>query len=195
VDDDTLDAGSFAAWAAAMQAAIRGAADADVPCGTCTACCRSAQFVHIAPDESDTLALIPRTLLFPAPGRPRGHVLMGYDERGHCPMLRDGGCSIYPHRPRTCRSYDCRVFPAAGLDADEDDKPEIAARARRWRFTYPTPADRIHADAVLAAAAHVRERDRGTGRPSSATRTAAAAVEIHDRFLPGGRGDAPAAGG
>ena len=35
---------------------------------------------------------------------------------GHCPMLVDGRCSIYEHRPRTCRTYDCRVFPAAGLE-------------------------------------------------------------------------------
>jgi Fe-S-cluster containining protein len=34
-------------------------------------------------------------------------------------MLIDNRCSIYPHRPRTCGTYDCRVFPAAGLDNDE----------------------------------------------------------------------------
>ena len=29
----------------------------------------------------------------------------------------NGGCSIYPHRPETCRTYDCRVFTAAGMNA------------------------------------------------------------------------------
>ena len=60
-----------------------------MPCGTCTACCTSSQFVHIGPDEVDTLAHIPAELLFPAPRMPKGHVLLGYDERGHCPMLID----------------------------------------------------------------------------------------------------------
>ena len=132
--DDALDAGDFGSWLLEIEGALRGERAADVPCGTCTACCTSSQFVHIGPEETDTLAHIPRQLLFPAPRMPRGHVLLGYDERGHCPMLVDGRCSIYEHRPRTCRTYDCRVFPAAGIDADED-KPLIVRQARRWRFS------------------------------------------------------------
>src|ERR671913_1128381 len=124
-----------------MRAALEGTADADVPCGTCTACCTASQFVHIAPDERDTLAHIPKALLFPAPRLPAGHVLMGYDERGHCPMLRDGACTIYAHRPRTCRTYDCRVFPAAGL-APARVQVEIARRSARWRFDEPGVEDR-----------------------------------------------------
>ena len=48
---------------------------------------------------------------------------MGFDERGRCPMLTDAGCSIYAHRPRTCRTFDCRVFTAAGLSPES---PAIA---------------------------------------------------------------------
>src|SRR5262245_45885670 len=116
---DDLDGGDFSSWLATTQRAIRGDIDADVPCDGCTACCRSSQFVHIAPDETDTLAHIPPALLFPAPQMTRGHVVLGYDERGHCPMLADDGCSIYEHRPRTCRTYDCRVFAAAGVELDD----------------------------------------------------------------------------
>ena len=65
--------------------------------------------------ETDTLALIPPELLFPVPGLPSGHVLMGYAERGGCPMLIEGKCSIYAARPRIFRTYECRVFPAAGI--------------------------------------------------------------------------------
>ncbi len=147
--EDELPAGAFSTWLTDMRAALRGERDADVPCGTCTACCTSSQFVHIAPDETDTLAHIPAALVFPAPRLPKGHVLLGFDERGHCPMLIDGRCSIYEHRPRTCRTYDCRVFPAAGLEADQ---PAIAARARQWRFSFPAAADRADCDAVRAAA-------------------------------------------
>ena len=36
-------------------------------------------------------------------------------------MLVDGRCSIYEHRPRTCRTYDCRIFTATGLDVGAND--------------------------------------------------------------------------
>src|SRR3954468_21156823 len=135
-DPTPLAAGNFVAWLAEVQAAIAGDAAADVPCGDCTACCTSSQFVHIGPEEADTLTHIPAELLFPAPRMPRGHVLMGYDERGHCPMLIDGKCSIYEHRPRTCRTYDCRVFAASGIEPDDDDKVLIRERVRRWQFSF-----------------------------------------------------------
>ena len=168
-DPDELAAGDFSAWLAEVDAAISGATPADVPCGACTACCTSSQFVHVAPDETETLAHIPAELLFPAPRLPKGHVLMGYDEHGCCPMLGDAGCSIYEHRPRTCRTYDCRVFPATGL-APEEDKVLIARQAVRWRFSYPTDGDRTAHEAV-AAAARIDDSDA-----TSATQRAVRAI-------------------
>lgn len=175
--DGDLPAGDFATWLSAMQAALHGDADATVPCGTCTACCTSSQFVPIGPDETDTLAHIPSELLFPAPRLAKGHYLLGYDEHGHCPMLSDGRCSIYEHRPRTCRTYDCRIFAATGLDVDADDptKDPIAQRVKRWRFTYPTNDDRRRQDAV-----HVAVR---TVRATSVTQLAVSAVERYQEFL------------
>jgi uncharacterized protein len=175
-DDTPLSAGPFGAWLDDMRAAIAGARDADVPCGGCTACCRSSQFVHIGPDETDALAHIPRQLLFPAPRMPKGHVLMGYDERGRCPMLTDDGCSIYEHRPRTCRTYDCRVFAAAGIAADAD-KPAIAQRAARWVFDHPSDADRSRHEAVRTAAVELRSGTRGSTGPVTQTQLAVMAVE------------------
>lgn len=148
--DAALDAGAFLDWLADTQSAIRGEHDAVVPCGECTACCTSAQFVHIGPDETDALAHIPARVLFPAPGFPPGHVLMGYDDRGHCPMFVDGACAVYDHRPRTCRTYDCRVFVAAGVVPDQ---PAIAQRVEQWQFRYPTAKDRAAREHVVAAAA------------------------------------------
>jgi uncharacterized protein len=121
------------------------AAEADVPCGACTACCTSSQFVHIDPDENDTIAHVPAELRFRAPGLPKGHFVLGYDEHGRCPMLVDGDCSIYEHRPRTCRSYDCRVFAVTGV---EPDQPAIAERVADWEFEID---DRARWDAVRAA--------------------------------------------
>jgi Fe-S-cluster containining protein len=150
--DDHQSAGPFGEWLDRMRLVLRDEGDSDVPCGTCAACCSSSQFIHIAPDETDALAHIPSELLFPAPRMPAGHVLMGYDEHGRCPMLIDGACSVYAHRPRTCRVYDCRVFPATGLEPDEPDKHAIAVQVRRWRFEYPTDRDRAtHEELVRAA--------------------------------------------
>jgi uncharacterized protein len=145
----SLPAGEFSVWLRGMQAALRGEADSDVPCGACTACCTSSQFVHIEPDESDTLEQIPPALLFPAPGQPPGHVLLGYDQDGNCPMFVDGGCSIYAHRPRTCRVYDCRLFAAIGRI--NEHTPLIAERIRAWEFSYADEASRAAHDAVRAA--------------------------------------------
>ena len=174
-----LPAGDFSSWLNAMRAALRDEAPADVPCDGCTACCTSSQFVPIGPDETDTLAHIPAELLFPAPRLPKGHYVLGYDERGHCPMLVDGRCSIYQHRPRTCRTYDCRVFAATGLevDAEADTKADIAARARRWRFSFPTDEDRRHHAAVQAAVRSVHA--------PSITELAVQAIESHEEFLSG----------
>lgn len=183
---EQLPAGDFSSWIVEVRGALRGRNGTDVPCGTCTACCTSSQFVHIEPDEAETLAHIPDALLFPAPGLPRGHVLLGYDERGHCPLLVEGRCSIYAHRPRTCRTYDCRVFPAAGVTVEEHDKARIAERAARWEFSYPTSTDRVEHDAVRRAAAFLREHAEALPDgvvPTTATRLAVLAVEVHDLFL------------
>jgi len=153
-----LDAGAFSVWLSDTQAALRGERGADVPCDGCTACCTSSMFIHIEPDERDTLAHIPKHLLFPAPRRPHGHVVLGHDERGHCPMLVDNRCSIYEHRPRTCRTYDCRVFAATGLDAADGDprKSAIADRVERWRFEHRTEDDRSAHAAVWEAVVEIR---------------------------------------
>ena len=178
-EPDALPAGSFSEWRREMLAALAGAATAEVPCGACTACCRSSMFVHIGPDEVETLRRVPLALLFPAPGRPAGHMVLGYDEHGRCPMLLDDRCSIYDHRPRTCRTYDCRVFPAAGLSPDGDAKRPIARQAARWRFDHPTPADvEDHAGVRRAAAFLLAHPDRlPDGRAPDLTRLAVLAVE------------------
>ena len=183
---EDLPAGEFSAWLHAMQSALRGEGGSDVPCDGCTACCTSSQFVHIGPDETETQSRIPSELLFPAPRMPVGHVLLGYDERGRCPMLTDDGCSIYEHRPRTCRTYDCRVLPATGLEIDDDDKTLIARRARRWRFDFSTEVSRNEHDAVQAAARFVLQHEdllpEGSP-PTNTTQLAVVAIEVHDAFL------------
>lgn len=192
-ESGSIPAGRFAPWLAQVVRAIEAGEASNVPCGACTACCSSSQFVPIAPDETDTLAHIPGSLTFSAPGLPPGHVLLGYDEQGRCPLLVDGACSIYAHRPRTCRTYDCRVFPAAGL-APDDTKPLIAERAGQWRFSVATDADRSRLGAVRAAARFLHDHTDGLADlavPTSPTQRAVLAIEIHGAFLAtrGGGGD------
>ena len=182
-----LAAGAFGAWLEEMRAALAHEADADVPCGDCSACCSTSHFVHVGPEEADALAHIPADLRFPAPGMPAGHQVLGYDQRGRCPLLDGGGrCTIYEHRPLTCRTYDCRVFAAAAIDADRD---EIARRARRWRFACPAPRDAAALAAVGAAARWVRGHAAafpGGAVPDDPAQLAVLAVKVAGVFLPGG---------
>jgi hypothetical protein len=133
----------------------------------------------------ETIRRIPETLLFPAPGLPKGHVLMGYGNMGQCPMLIDNECSIYEHRPQTCRNYDCRVFTGTGVRVDEHNQPEIAERVNRWRFSYRTMESRAEQTTLLKAAAFLqRNRDLfpDGSLPSQPGPLAAIAVRIHRLF-------------
>jgi Fe-S-cluster containining protein len=182
-----LAAGEFSGWLRQMRMALRGEGGSDVPCHGCTACCTSSQFVHVEPDETDTLAHIPAELLSQAPLLPKGHMVLGYDDKGHCPMLVDGRCSIYENRPRTCRTYDCRVFAAAGVEVDDENAPAIADRARRWRFDLPTADDQADYEALRAAARFLSQD--GDHHP---TEIAVLALEVYDLFLDGAQPDGDA---
>ena len=120
-------------------------------------------------------------------------MVVGYDENGHCPMLVAGRCSVYEHRPLTCRTYDCRVFAAAGIAADKD---VITRRARRWTFSYETQDDRDRHCSVRAAARFLRERAEsfpGGAVPHDPAQVAVLAIKVCDVFYgrdrPGAAGD------
>jgi hypothetical protein len=113
-------------------------------------------------------------------------VLLGYDEQGRCPMLTYGRCSIYEQRPLTCRTYDCRVFAAAGIAADSD---LITRQARRWKFSHPTQDDRDQHAAVRAAARFMRERAKcfpGGAGPRDPVQVALLALKVYEVFLKSG---------
>jgi hypothetical protein len=175
---EPIAAGSFAAWVRDMQRALRGEMASDVPCDGCKACCESAMFIPVGPDEHDALAHIPAELLFAAPQRP-GYQLLPHDDRGRCPMLAEHGCSIHAHRPRACRVYDCRAFAAAGIELDEPSLAPVAARVARWRFDEPTADDTMHRDALLAAVAFLTD-DIGP-----LYEVAGLAAEVHELFMGG----------
>jgi Fe-S-cluster containining protein len=113
-------------------------------------------FIHINPEETQTIRRIPRALLFDSPGLPKGHLVMGYNDKGHCPMLVDDKCSIYEYRPQTCRSYDCRVFAATGIPVDRD-QPDIAHRVNAWVFSYENEESRQEHSTLKDAAAFLQK--------------------------------------
>ena len=155
---DNHAAGGFSDWLRAAERSFRsGKGGADVPCGTCNACCRSSMFIHIRPEETQTIRRIPRAVLFPAPGLPEGHVAMGYDDKGRCPLLVDDKCSIYEHRPQTCRDYDCRLFAATGVPIDRQNQPDIARRVGEWVFHYEAEESLEEQASLLEAAAFLQK--------------------------------------
>ncbi len=183
-DTGTLPTLRFSDWLNAIGESNRSGTGMAVECGECRGCCTSSYFIPIGPDETDTLAAIPRRLLFRAPGMPKGHFLLGYSENGHCALFRDNACSIYANRPRACRAYDCRVFPATGLS--EEGKPAIARQADRWRFAFTSDQDKRLFQAVGDAARFLREHaDRFPMGfiPVNPTQQAGLALGVHPVFL------------
>jgi len=168
-----------------MRAALSGSTGMNVACGDCRGCCTSSYFIKVRAHETATLARIGPDSLRPVPGATNGNMLMGFDEHGHCFMFENGGCSIYQDRPETCRTYDCRVFTAAGLNAGPD-KIVINERISRWRFDYPDDRDREEHRAVTAAANFLRQhvvRFPGGRVPSRPSEIAVLAVKSYAVFL------------
>lgn len=187
-----LPAGQFSLWLKQTLEAQIQSVGVEVPCGDCTACCTSSYFIHISPEEKQTLASIPKMFQFPAPNLPKGHVLLGYDEQGHCPMLKDNKCSIYERRPLTCRQYDCRVLAAAGFTTNHDKAKLVDQQIRRWKFSFPQELDHEAFSAVQAAALFLREHAGEFPEgivPKLPTQLAMLALKVHEVFLKPGRSD------
>ncbi|MEN6351744.1 MAG: YkgJ family cysteine cluster protein [Syntrophomonas sp.] len=185
-EQPAIPAGSFSAWLDDTRRALLDDLGIEVPCGDCRACCKSSYFIHIKPDEKETLSQIDKRLVFPAPGLPRGNKLLGYFENGQCPLLNDDKCSIYEHRSRTCRAYDCRIFAAAGMDAGDDDKWLVTERARRWKFSYPSQQDLDQHIAVQKAARFMKERAEcfPEGKvPGNPSQLSILAIKVYNVFL------------
>lgn len=182
----TLPAGEFSAWLRDMRRALAGEGEMDVACGSCRGCCVSSYYVKVRDHEADALAQIQARIgeAHLEPG-PAGSRLMGYQSNGHCLMLRDGNCAIYQHRPETCRTYDCRVFTAAGMDAGPE-KPVINQRVAQWAFTFADSTARDEQRAVAAAATYLRQhpvRFPGGHVPSRPSEIAVLAIKAYEVFL------------
>jgi Fe-S-cluster containining protein len=181
-----LPAGDFSSWLRHAREALITECGTEVECGECSACCSSSYFIHIRPEEAQTLGRIRKSLLVAAPGQPKGHLVLGYDRNGQCPLLKGGKCSIFEQRPITCRTYDCRVYAAAGILESEDGTSKISQRVRRWKFHYPTKLDLREHLAVQAAATFIRENAEcfpGGHIPRNPGQLAILSLKVYELFL------------
>lgn len=105
----------------------------DVPCETCTACCREPQ-VQLLREEWERF-----------PDAERGEAGERYlprQEDGSCTRFVDGKCSIYADRPYACRIFDCRVANLLGILLREDEAPRMREAQMQWaEFRRPTVDD------------------------------------------------------
>lgn len=171
------DAGDFGEWLDGFRVAVTAGRAVDVPCGACTACCRSGQLIPVQQDEADALAHIRPEDLAPMPGEV-GTFVLTHDDGGRCSQLAAEGCTVYEHRPRACRNYDCRIFPAAGV---LPDAPLIAEAAAGWRFSHASSLDRQRQSSVRTAAV-VLGFPGGLTSPVSPTQLAMAAIDGADEL-------------
>lgn len=180
------DAGDFDAWLQGILLSFKTGEAVDVPCGECRGCCSAGRFVHLTPSDQSAHLAIPKQFLQRAPGMPKGHAVMGYLAGGFCPMLTNGNCSIYSSRPSTCRTFDCRVLAAAGLNVGGRWNERINERVQAWRFSLPTEDSQKCLKAIRNAANFIKQHPEafpGGRAPSEPTTIAVLAVKVHTVFL------------
>ena len=72
-------------------------------------------------------------------------------EDGSCVHLGPEGCTVYAHRPRGCRTYDCRLFSLLGI-------VETAVPVPHWTFSARTREEKA---VLFALRMMVVEHSRG----------------------------------
>lgn len=77
---------------------------ADVPCGTCTACCRNGELIALLPERGDDLTVLSQHTEI------AGVRVLHHKPNGECVYLEDDGCSVHENRPFVCKGFDCRVL-------------------------------------------------------------------------------------
>lgn len=90
----------------------------DVPCKTCTACCRG-DILVLPGDSHRDYETVEFNHPFMGPS-----VRLAQNPDGTCIYLKDG-CLIYDKRPTVCKAFDCRKFYGLFMDAPEDERQFI----------------------------------------------------------------------
>lgn len=102
-----------------------------VNCRSCRACCVDFADTPVLPFESgDGLDIEVRD----------GKRFLRKKANGECIHLQDGGCSVYEHRPSTCRVFDCRDFAVEKLT--NPNLPRLNEAIAQWAVSDGTPEGR-----------------------------------------------------
>ena len=118
----------------------------DVPCGTCTQCCRSSQGLFLHPGQGDDVDSYRHRTAVDRDGNPV-HLLETTPE-GACVYLGEAGCTVYERRPLLCRSFDCRKHYLILPRQDRDNLVRLGLSSRavfnagRARLKTLSPAER-----------------------------------------------------
>lgn len=135
--------------------------EAVVPCGTCTACCRSP--VEIRPDCGDDPADY-ETAVYVDTSAPNGPaiVTLRLKPDGACYALKGGRCSIWEKRPYICRQFDCRKIFAMHTKAQRRD---LVDKRYFHKSVIDAGKKRLHtlenAEELRAAAVRLNYGERG----------------------------------
>lgn len=109
-----------------------------VPCNGCRECCWYKR-IDVYPEKERAEDLM--------------HLAIEHDDQGYflrkradgaCNHLGEHGCSVYAHRPRACRAYDCRIFALIGA---RDSFPN-GHSSPAWEFPQESKEDRVFTTAL-----------------------------------------------
>jgi Fe-S-cluster containining protein len=100
-----------------------------VSCRSCRACCIEFVETSLLPGDSDEgLDVEVRD----------GRRFLKKKANGECVHLQEGGCSVYEHRPSSCRVFDCRDF-AVGRQSNPE-LPLLSEAIAQWSLYGGPPA-------------------------------------------------------
>jgi Fe-S-cluster containining protein len=140
--------GSIARWSRS-----RG----DVPCGDCHRCCTGHAFEQIGLEPFE-VARFPQAIWHE---ETQEHAIPWTD--GRCPFFIDGRCSIYEHRPSTCRVFDCRIYLVQTVPVYKAQMPLIADVLDMWDDWRIETVEDVDTALAFASAKEYPELARHTG--------------------------------
>lgn len=101
-------------------------------------------------------------------------------------MLKARECSIYPNRPSTCRTFDCRVLAATGLSMEGKWSERINARVQAWQFRFSSEGGQQRIKAMRETAIFLQQHAAafpGGLAPTEPLTIAVLAIKVHSVLL------------
>lgn len=147
---------------------------ANVPCNGCSECCYY-KSVEVKPHEETPEALA----VLETEVADDGSLLLRKRPDGACTHLGPNGCTVYPHRPRVCRLYDCRVCSLFSI-RDGFDNGHVSPV---WVFQPQSRESRVFQAACNMTGFLHQVRAKQTGETASAMETVAHGMLHFSEFL------------